>query len=497
MMDTERRLRPPGMEDQSAQAQVAETRVAEAGELETQAVTGQLWVAQAPAQAVEAHAVQAETLDTQALEPQALTAQSLTAQSWAADTGALPGQAIVGAPDPAIADALIADIGTLAASLLQSGPDGHLVRRLRQRQIRLPPPRKLCFALLLFHPLDLLIVPASRWRPGQHAIPITALRPMAEHVRLRMGGSAAAIETEIAGRTTGDLELITRLGQLLWPLAAAILAETAIPQSWDETELGMARYRPLASVAAVLLAEAATVETLHAEAATFLLRPAPQAAAAILDRVARTSMDVLPMMIAVLLDRLPHAAALPEAARLAATRIGAEADAVRAAIEDAVEALLHRFDQQDHMEMRIGAASLEAAGMAADRIASLLQYLETAKPGGRWREPVLAARRRLDVNCRTRFARGLLDELLAPLDRGCSAPPDIEALEAAARGLRILETAGRLVGSVSFYDRLLGRTAAAIRDATMGDRLSPADQRRLVEILVGSDAALAMLDRKR
>jgi hypothetical protein len=164
-------------------------------------------------------------------------------------------------------------------------------------------------------------------------------------------------------------------------------------------------------------------------------------------------------------------------------------------MDDAIETLLHRFDQEDHIETRIGGASLEAAGAAADRIASLLQHLETAKPGPWRREQILAVRRRLDVNCRSRFARGLLDELLAPLDRGHSGSPNIETLEAAARGLRILETACRLVGSGSFYDRLLGRTAEAIRDATMGDRLSPADQRRLVEILVGSDAALAMLDR--
>jgi hypothetical protein len=495
MMDTERRLRAPGMAGQPVEAQAIEAQAVEAQAVEDQAQAVGAQAVEDQAQAVGAQTVETQTVEAQTVEAQTVEAQAQAVGAHAVQVQAVQSRAIIGAPDPLIADPLILDIGTLAASLLQSGPDERLARRLRQRLVLLRPSGKLCFAGLLFHPLNLLIVPASRWRPGQHAIPITALRPMAEHVRLGMGGSAAAIETEIAGRTTEDLELIVRLGQVLWSEAAGILADTSIPETWDETELGTARYRPLASTIAVLLAEAAAVETLHAEAATFLLRPAPKRIAAILDRVARTNMAALPMMIAVLLDRLPHAVALPEAALLATTRTGAEADGIRAALDDAVETLLHRFDQEDHLETRIGAASLESAGTAADRIASLLQHLETRKPDRRRREQLVAARRRLDVNCRTRFTRGLLDELLAPLDRGCRASPDIPTLEAAARGLRILETACRVVGSGSGYDRLLGQTAAAIRDATMRDRLSPVDQRRLVEILVGSDAALAMLDR--
>jgi hypothetical protein len=391
---------------------------------------------------------------------------------------------IADAPDPPGVP-LVAPV----ASLLWPAPADRRAGQLRRRLIQLRPPRPLRFDGLLFHPLDLLVVPASRWRPGQHTIPATALVPMANHVRLKMAG-AAAIEAEIAGRTTADVELIARLGRTLWPAASAILADTAVPDSWDETELGAARYRPLADAVAALLAEAVAVDTLHAEAATFMLRPAPQVIAAILDRVARTDRAALPMMIAVLLDRLPRAGVLLQTSH-------AEADAVHAAMDDAVELLLRQLDQVDHIERFIAAGSLEDAAKAVGRFASLLTHLETTKAARRRREQLAAARQRLDAGCSARFATGLQDEVLAPLDQVPVGAADLAALEAAARGLRMLETEGRVVGSGPIYDRLLGTASDAIRDGRMHERLSPADQRRLVEILVGPDAALAMLDQAR
>jgi hypothetical protein len=93
----------------------------------------------------------------------------------------------------------------------------------------------------------------------------------------------------------------------------------------------------------------------------------------------------------------------------------------------------------------------------------------------------------------------LQDELLAPLQR-VGVPLDlatIPALESAARGLRVLETEGRVISSGSAYDVLLGSAADAIKGSAMRDRLGLADQIRLVEILSGPDAALAMLDQSR
>jgi hypothetical protein len=395
-------------------------------------------------------------------------------------------QAIVGAEDPQIIRMV-----ALVDAMMQRGPADLLIEPLRQRLARLRPPRPLRFERLLFHPLDLLIVPAARWRPGQHAIPRSALMPMAEHVRLRMGAAATAVEVEIAGGTTADHKLISRLGRTLWPTAASILADSAIPPAWDATGLGDGNYRSLADAVMTLLGEAATVDTLAADAATGLLRPEPEVIAAMLRRVVRANAAALPMIIAVLLDQLPAAAEL-----LPAPHSSAEADAVHAAMGAAADLLLRQLDQEDGTATRIAAGSLADAGAAVSRIAALLNYLETTSSEPRRREQLRAARKRLEAQCKARFASGLQDELLAPLERlGIApAPADIPALESAARGLRVLEIEGRVVGSGSTYDLLLGKAAETIRAGAMRDRLSRADQLRLVEILVGSNAALAMLD---
>lgn len=395
-------------------------------------------------------------------------------------------QAIVNAPDPQIRRIVAA-----VDALVMRGQADQLIVPLRHRLAALRPPRPLRFSRLLFHPLDLLIVPIGRWRRDQQAIPRVALRPMAEHVRLTLGTEAAAIEAEIAGRTTADVGLIVRLGHSLWPAAARILADTAIPKTWTATGLGDATYRPLANLVATLLIETVALDALCAETAGGPLPPRADTVAAILSRVARINPVALPMAITLLLNRLPHAADL-----LPQPPAGAVAAAIHAAMEEAADLLLGQLDQQSATETRIAAGSLADAGAAVRRIVILLGHLRTANLRPRRRERLRAVRRRLDIGCRTRFASGLRDQLLTPL-RDAKAPLDraaITALESVARGLRVLETEGRVLGSGSTYDLLLGMAADAIKSVTVRDRLSLADRVRLVEILSGSDAALAMLD---
>jgi hypothetical protein len=376
--------------------------------------------------------------------------------------------------------------------MMHRGSADLLIEPLRQRLAVLRPPRPLRFGRLMFHPLDLLIVPPLRWRPAHLAIPRTALVPMAEHVHLTMGPKAAAIEAEIAGHTTADTDLISRLGRSLWPEAATILADAPMPRTWDATELGHINYRPLADAVATLLTDAAALDTLCSEAATGLLPPRPEAIAAMLGRVARVNEAVLPMMIAVLLDRLPEAADL-----LPAANAGQEAAAIHAAMDEATDLLLRQLDREEGTDTRIAVGTLAQAGAAASRVAALLKHLDTASLQPQRRQRVRAVRQRLEADCKARFASGLQDELLAPLQHVGASPAvtDILALEAAARGLRVLESEGRAVGSGSTYDLLLEKAAEAIKGDAMLDRLSRADQMRLVEILNGPDAALAMLGR--
>lgn len=393
---------------------------------------------------------------------------------------------IVGAPDPKI-KRIVATVDALT----QRGPVDLLIDPVRQRLARIRPPRPLRFGRLMFHPLDLLIVPAARWTHGQQAIPRTALMPMVHHVSLSMGTEATAIKAEIARRTTADVALISRLGLSLWPAAAAILADSGIPKGWASTQLGEPAYRPLAAAVATLLAEAATLDALHAEAATGSLPPRPDVVETILGRVARANKSALPMMLAMLLDCLPDAAAL-----LPAAKKGPEAAAIYAAMDAATDLLLQQLDQEDITDMRIATGTLAEAGAAAGGIVALLKNLDKAGAKPQRRDQIRAVRQRLDADCKARFAWGLQDELLAPLQVPGIAPgsTDIPALEAAARGLRVLETEGRLIGSGAAYDQLLANAAETIKDNVMLDRLSQADQIRLVEILRGPEAALAMLN---
>jgi hypothetical protein len=71
----------------------------------------------------------------------------------------------------------------------------------------------------------------------------------------------------------------------------------------------------------------------------------------------------------------------------------------------------------------------------------------------------------------------------------------MNALEAAARGLRILESEARSVGSGATYDLLLRQATDVIKSSAVGDRLAAVERSRLVECLAGPEAALAMLNR--
>jgi hypothetical protein len=395
-------------------------------------------------------------------------------------------QTIAGAPDPQIMR-----IVALVDSMMLRGPADLLIEPLRRRLRTLRPPRPLRLARLIFYPLDPLIEPASRWRPGQYTIPRSALMPMTELVSLVKGPAVAAIEAEIDGFTTADIEVISRLGRSLWPEAAAILADAGIPRAWDATELGDESFRSLTNTVAALLAEAATLDIMRSEAATGLLPPPPELLKAMLSRVVGADEAALPMMIALLLDCLPETGEL-----LPALHAGSDAEAIHAAMDQAAELLMRQHVQEDAIERRIAAGTLAEAGAAVGRIAALLKYLDTANGKPRRREWLRSVRQRLEVDCKARFASGLQDELLAPLLCLGVAPrqADIPALEAAARGLRVLETEGRVAGSGATYDLLLGRAAEVIKDNAMRDRLTHTDQMRLIEILTGPDAALAMLN---
>jgi hypothetical protein len=391
-------------------------------------------------------------------------------------------------------DQQIARIVALVDAMPTRGAVDQLLVPLRQRLALLNLPRPLRFPRLIFQPLTPLIVAAARWRLGQQAIPRTVIMPIADHIRLVMGAAGSAIETGMAGQTTTDTDVVTRLGRSLWPVAAKILAGSAIPRSWPATDLADTVYRPLADIVAAVLAEAATLQTLCSESATGLLPPRPDAVAAILSRGSRLNPAALPMMIALLLHSVPQAAGLlPPAQR------GAIGTALHAAMDGAGDILLRQLNEEDCTGARIIKASLSDAGTVTSRIVMLLAHLADAAAKPARREQLRLLRRRLDAACRARFVSGLRNELLTPLQcPGVSvSPAEMRALETAARGLRLLATEASAVANGPAYGKLLGQAVEAIKNDSMRDKLALADRLRLVEILAGPDAALAMLDQPR
>lgn len=122
------------------------------------------------------------------------------------DVGAVT-RDVAGAPD----SQALRIVATVDAMTVR-GPADELIAPLRRRLAILRPPRPLRFTRLLFHPLDGVIVSAAQWRPGQDAIPRTALVPLAECVRHAVGAQAKGIDGAIRGHTTSETALVATQG---------------------------------------------------------------------------------------------------------------------------------------------------------------------------------------------------------------------------------------------------------------------------------------------
>jgi hypothetical protein len=235
---------------------------------------------------------------------------------------------------------------------------------------------------------------------------------------------------------------------------------------------------------AALLAQMAALDRLCAETAHGLVAPRNEALHAILRGVSAVDESALPMVVTLLLTRLPEAATL-----LLGSQAASAGGAVKASAELAIDSLLEQLAGHDGAGGRVTLTSLAEAGGVVRRISTLLRRLEDGPMGPARRTHLNEVRQNLDAGCRARFASGLQDQVVAPL--GAVSGEDVSAIEAAARDLRMLETEARALGGASAYDTMLENAAEAVKAASGG--LERMDQIRLVEILAGADAALAML----
>ena len=395
------------------------------------------------------------------------------------------------------ADAQLAEVVSLVDAMPDRGEADSLLAPFRGRLLQIRPQRKLGVNRLLFIPVDSIIVPALQWRRKSPTIPRSALGCLASQIRAGLAPFVAAIEAEIGRSLCDDRKLVQSCGARLWPLAADVLAQGPMPDDWVAmTGLAEADHAAIAYPLAVLLRQGAAMEVMVQSAArdcnslTVQIRSCLTAATTSIDGDHRALAPLtLGMLITVLLGRLPAADQVLTVAGNLATALSNPAP--RLAADIAIAFMLDGMATPPGRQDDLSAAASELV-----RLADLLDTLDRAGAAGRpsCKTRVAELRRDTDIACRARFETQLDARLLdrANTINASASDETIAGRETAALDLRRLESAGRLFGGGGHYDSVLKlATRTLIDSAPTGS--SKVDLARVVEILQGPEAALALL----
>lgn len=384
----------------------------------------------------------------------------------------------------AASDTALTRVVALVDSLENRAEADRVLERARPRLRHLRPPRPLRLPRLLFLPLGGAIRDAAAWQRGSGQLPRSALAPLAASLRSAAPEGLARLEAACEGQSCDDPAATGRIGRELWALAAAALPE-ALPAGWAEaTGLRDGDHAPLRQLCVAVWRQAGplwdAVEAAAAGPPEPLLRAALAGPAAAGEAVFGAALATL----------LRHAAAPGTVAAIAAG-LGPTAGRI-------AEQALDGF-------VATAAPELDAAEPArgASAVRRFLQAMADLEASPLCRKPerrrqLQQLRHEVDLACRSAFATGVETQLVDPIGRLVAAAADCEVdqLEAAARGLKQLEAAGRSVGSESSYDRALRSFGAALeatgaRAAAGG--LTRVDLARIAEILCGPETALRLL----
>ncbi len=390
-------------------------------------------------------------------------------------------------------DMQIAKVVAVVDALESRGAADEMIEPLRSRLPQLRLPRPLRFSRLLFMPLDVLIVPNPGWRRGASTIPRSIIAPVADMVHHAMGDRTAAIEQAIKGRTTTHAKAVNDAGRALWSAASGILAAAPEPPSnWAKTHLPPDCFVLLARRLATLFAQTDALDAMVAEADIGVSLRAD----VIAPLLAACSQDAstLAMMVTLILARLPGVRGL---LMPAARSLGRDQEAaMQTAIDQSLEVLVHRLETRNGIETLVIGGSLRQAAGEVRRIRALLDGLLRNRLRDDWPSRLVQMKSRLDVSCRLRFALALEVEFADALQAlgDDSQEEVVNRLEEVAMHLRNLEQEALLIDSRQGYDPLLREAAEHIKSAALAGALGLVDSVRLVEILAGSDEALALLD---
>lgn len=438
--------------------------------------------------------------DTRSANPQSGTPQSAGFQPGASPLGASP----LGGHQPAAPRSALSEVQrSLAAAedeklrrviaLLDSmedrGAADHMLDAVRSRLYRLRLPRPLRFTRLLFRPLDLLIVPAAKWRPGDPAIPRTALVPIGNTVRAGLGAEALKIDGQLASCMANDTALIDCVGDRLWPAAADILAACPAPVGWEETGMPPSVYPPLATAIAAVLQRLPALRELAARRRDGVLAPNPDMLEAVCQGFETLPTHVQVMVMTLVMIEIPDIGTQVDPS----PNQNGRPNLLRVAADQARDRLLAHLTTPGAIEGAVATSHLADAADEVRSAARLLGEMRLRYQAKEQRAAVQALYDRLDACCQEQFAAGLEVEFLAPL-RGMLATGTVSSqpqLEAAARHLRNLEIEARRLGDGTSYDRLLRLASETV--AVGGRTVLDTIQRvRLIELLAGSDAAMAL-----
>ncbi len=393
-------------------------------------------------------------------------------------------EALVGTSDEKLARIVGVLDGTTGADAERDMAEA-LIAPLRPRLAQLRPRRRLNLSRLTFTPLDPVIVPAAQWARGEIGVPRTALAPLWTTIRAALGPREAELQTALAAAAAGRCEKgrCEKVGATLWPLAAAALSDAEPATAWQAaTGLDAADHQALASRIAALLARApglAAMETRLAAGSP----PTPAELAAWLTPLAETRPPALATGIALLLARMPQAEAVmalsedPE--RVLATTKPEVVAATEAAIGFALDAAVS-----------VPATGGDAAAEAVRQAALLLLGLEARAQERPTRlARIRAARQAADARLRAGFTEAISTHLAT----SSTVTRQDVAAEASALALRRFAGAARHLGSAPAYEAALRQAATALIPPRGADAPTRVARARLVEILVGSEAAAAML----
>ena len=388
-------------------------------------------------------------------------------------------------------DMQIAKVVAVVDALDSRGAADEMIEPLRSRLPQLRLPRPLKFSRLMFMPLDVLIVPNPAWRRDASTLPRSIITPVANMVHHAMGSDVAAIEPAIKGRTTADARTVHDTGRKLWSAASSLLAvATRPPPNWATTHLPPDCFVPLARRLATLFGQIDTLDAIEADIGVSLRADliAPLLTACSQDA------STLAMMVTLILARLPGVRGLltPTARSLGRDQEAA----MQTAIDQALEVLVHRLETRNGIETLVIGGSLRQVAGEVRRIRALLDGLLRNRLRDDWPSRLVQMKSRLDVSCRLRFAIALEVEFADALQAlgNDSQQVVMNRLEEVAVYLRNLEQEALQIDSREGYDTLLREAAEHIKAAALAGALGLVDCVRLVEILAGSDEALALLD---